>query len=1124
MTFRNILSAISLGAATLALASAVTPHAAYAQSSTTGGLMGVIKDETGAPLDGVTVTAVSGSNITETAITENGGSFRLTGLVPGTYLVTLYFGESAVEVRDVKIGVNKTTPLYRTINTKASEVIVVQSSGQLVDVTSTNQGITIDKNYYTKIPVPGRDFESTLGAAAGSQGDGVGVSFSGSSSLENQYVVDGVNTTGLQFGTVGSPVINEFIEEIEVITGGYNAEYGRATGGVVNVVTKTGTNEFAGSVFGYISPGFLVADAERVPSQVNSIQPRTDLNFQGDFGFEVGGPIIKDKAWFYVGVVPSYSLVDVNRAVYRRTDCRATNDDGTLSACEFDQTTGKALNQDGAFDRDPDTGFFLTEVVEEKVVQRDSLSFNLLGKVNFAPKPEHQGQISVIALPGKAEGGTVLGKVEDMTVDIKQLTMDIGGKWTSKFNNDKTEVQVGAGYHFASTNVSARDKTLNLQPQQILREGTLGNWIELGNESALVKAGCEDGTGDDPYELIANCPVTERAFYAFGGPGTYGTESESRLAIKGDVTHRLNFKGNHEIKLGGDYEDNTLTSLRLFSGGAYLENVVGSYVIVNRWVQLKPENSTDTRFDNTCVDSGRVDIFGNPVSFECDFLSGVAGSKGTTVESRTVNYSGYLRDSWQIKPNLTLNVGMRYESQALRYADELQGTIDAFTKRQLGKNAMELNNLWAPRVGLIWDWTKEGKSKLFANWGRFYEAIPLRINFRSFGGESSYRQIFGVTGGGNSCGATDPLIGGPNGTGCLVDENATADQAQLIGAAGVYVAPGIKPQYLDELVLGVEYELVDDLKVGVTLQNRRLGRVIEDVSTDGADTYIIANPGEWSQAEEDKVLAQLAAAGTPEEVERLEKELALYRGIRLFDKPTRDYNALQFTVTRRFSKAFYMQGSYTYAQHRGNFPGLISYDNGQVDPNISSQYDLIELLGNRVGALPLDRPHYIKIDGYYTHDMKKAGELTFGVRARALSGVPVEAIGGHHLYGPAESFLLPRGAMGRTSFVHGVDLKLAYGRSLSRGMKLEVFGDVFNVYNRQEEGSVDEIYTDGSERNNFANPIIGGSYEDLIWLKALDDNGKEPGSPVPVIRNKNFGRTTSRGAPLSVRFGVRLSF
>src|SRR5678815_4237836 len=111
----------------------------------------------------------------------------------------------------------------------------------------------------------------------------------------------------------------------------------------------------------------------------------------------------------------------------------------------------------------------------------------------------------------------------------------------------------------------------------------------------------------------------------------------------------------------------------------------------------------------------------------------------------------------------------------------------------------------------------------------------------------------------------------------------------------------------------------------------------------------------------------------------------------------RDYNALQLTVSRR-SKQLILQGSYTYSRVTGNYPGLISYDNGQVDPNISSQYDLIELLANRQGALPQDRPHYIKLDGYYVFDFKKAGRATLGWRARALSGVPRNVLAGHPLY------------------------------------------------------------------------------------------------------------------------------
>ena len=178
----------------------------------------VTDSSSGSALAGVTIV-VSG-NSSQTTITEEDGSYRITDLTPGEYLVTFFFGDVTIERRGIKVGVNKTIPLFQKINTSAavSETIVIDDKPPAIDPTSTTQGITIDQDYTKNIPVPGRTFESTLGAAAGSQNDGVGVSFSGSSSLENQYVVDGVNTTGLKYGTVGSPVINDFIEEIEVIT------------------------------------------------------------------------------------------------------------------------------------------------------------------------------------------------------------------------------------------------------------------------------------------------------------------------------------------------------------------------------------------------------------------------------------------------------------------------------------------------------------------------------------------------------------------------------------------------------------------------------------------------------------------------------------------------------------------------------------------------------------------------------------------------------------------------------------------------------------------------------------------------------------------------------------------
>jgi hypothetical protein len=263
----------------------------------------------------------------------------------------------------------------------------------------------------------------------------------------------------------------------------------------------------------------------------------------------------------------------------------------------------------------------------------------------------------------------------------------------------------------------------------------------------------------------------------------------------------------------------------------------------------------------------------------------------------------------------------------------------------------------------------------------------------------------------------------------------------------------------------------------------------------------------------------LASETDANERARIEALLRQFRGIRNFDKPSRNYDALQFTVTRRFSKALYAQASYTYSKTRGNFPGLISYDNGQIDPNISSQYDLIELLANRNGPLPQDRPHYVKLDGFYQFDLKKAGVLTTGARVRALSGVPRDVLARHHLYGPGESFLLPRGEIGRTQFETGLDLHIGYARKLRDGMELEVFADLYNVFDDQGVFSVEEDYSTRSA----SNPIVGGTYEDLIFAKENDlQTGAE--TSTPIKRNPNFGNTVGRYSPLSTQIGATLRF
>ena len=185
------IAKLAFAAALGALATATVDHERIVWADSTGVIQGVVKDKkTGEPIEGVTVVATSPTMArTETAITDDKGFYRITGLPPGTFLVTFYFADISVAQSGVHVGAGRTSSVYQVIDqTQAGgETIHVQAKAPIIDPTSTTQGITIDKAYLENIPVPGRTFEAALGAAASTQHDAV--SFSGATSVQNTYVV-----------------------------------------------------------------------------------------------------------------------------------------------------------------------------------------------------------------------------------------------------------------------------------------------------------------------------------------------------------------------------------------------------------------------------------------------------------------------------------------------------------------------------------------------------------------------------------------------------------------------------------------------------------------------------------------------------------------------------------------------------------------------------------------------------------------------------------------------------------------------------------------------------------------------------------------------------------------------
>jgi len=463
-------------------------------------------------------------------------------------------------------------------------------------------------------------------------------------------------------------------------------------------------------------------------------------------------------------------------------------------------------------------------------------------------------------------------------------------------------------------------------------------------------------------------------------------------------------------------------------------------------------------------------------------------------------------------------------------ADELAGKTSP-EGETIPDRAFELNNLLAPRIGFIYDPTKEGRSKLFGHWGRFYETVPMDINVRAFGGEIINLEQYNFNRRVEGAGGYDPN--------CNVDHMPGQTSQQLVdrisqcqdrfhqailGGGYEFVSPGLKGQHTDELIVGAEYEIMSDLTVGANYIHRTMPTVIEDISVDGGNNYLITNPGTdlTSEAADLQRKADALMASSDPQDQAL-GELYATRATQVaavgrFQKPIRDYDALQLLARQRPTKNSLLQASYTYSVSQGNYPGLFSTETNQLDPNLTSLYDLPELMGNRYGKLGLDRPHNLKVDGFYLFDLKKAGQLVAGASWRVQSGIAHNALAAHPVYGAGESYLLPRGEVPRSPVTAQLDVRLAYGYRLSKTTTLEGFINVFNLFNQQDELDIDEEYTIDN-----AQPVLGGEMSDLAHVKAIDSATGQEGNTT-IEPKKNFGNTVVRTSPRNVQLGFRLTF
>ena len=340
-------------AALLAITLFAWPVAAQEQR---GSIEGVVKDTSGAVLPGVTVEARSAGGGVLSATSDGNGNYRFPSLLPGIYEISANlsgFKPSKVSDIEIKLGSIKKVDFGLQL-AGVTEQVTVTAESPLVDVKTSGRSTNIRAEQVSLLP-HNRDFTSLVTQAPGAnqEAKSAGIMIDGAAAAENRYVIDGIETTDLIGGLSGKNLLADFVEEVQVKSTGYSAEYGGATGGVINVQTKSGSNRFSGTL-GAQYQGSNTTGANNptlravfgVPTQAEyHTFPEDDVT-RFEPGGSLGGPIFQNKMWFFGAYQPA------NTTTKRHVDAATS---GIASALTHDTTqknqvqylSGNVTNQFG---------------------------------------------------------------------------------------------------------------------------------------------------------------------------------------------------------------------------------------------------------------------------------------------------------------------------------------------------------------------------------------------------------------------------------------------------------------------------------------------------------------------------------------------------------------------------------------------------------------------------------------------------------------------------------------------------------------------------------------------------------------------------------------------------------
>jgi hypothetical protein len=683
----------------LLLVTAFAAVSATAQTQiTTGVIQGNVEDEHGATVPGATVEVKNlDTNLTKTLTTDDNGRFVFLQLPPGRYTLTASKqGFATLKQEEFTLTVGQAANLDLKMKVSGVAEVVTVSAVQTVDTASTQTSTTIDERSVTNLPVLGRKFEDLLTLTPNvsiTQGpDGDEINFAGQRGIFNSISLDGGDymngffgeQAGGQRAAIDIPL--DAVKEFQVVATGATAEFGRTAGGVVNVVTKSGTNEFHGSLFHF-------QRLEALTANTSDGRPLTDFHRE-QFGGNVGGPIKRDKAFFFV----AYEQIFEN-----------------LTRANLSEQVGATPCPVAA-----------PTILANEALINSNFDCQRLALLSFFRTSRSQDEGLPVKRP--IRNSAILGKFDFELTKNNHLTL------SHNFDYSKNENQT---FDVATYGTSANGTE---GPSKI--HAFNANLFTTVSPTKVNELHFTYGREDRPREATqSNIPAdtaiggffsASEPTFRFGNPFFLGPnvdETFRRVQVKDNFSV---VAGNHTAKFGGEWlRSNNSQVFRGFFEGRYIFDSVTGFLHYASPASLGagfgpnagrcPDGTFTSLAAPTCTGAGTPLLL---------FLQG-AGPSGLATDAagasdiKNDDLALFAQDSWKLRPNLTFNYGLRWEAQIFPepVVPPSQTAYGLFLNDPRFPSDGTLHSPkkeFQPRVGFAWDAANNGRSVLRASYGIYY--------------------------------------------------------------------------------------------------------------------------------------------------------------------------------------------------------------------------------------------------------------------------------------------------------------------------------------------------------------------------------------------------------------------